>query len=157
MAEDIKIRYDSDTMEGDINFLLGDLERENGLESAVLISLFTDRRARDDDPLDDIDDKRGWWGDLTVTEFDNDEIGSKLWLLDRSKTTQENLNLARDYITKALQWMIDDGVAVKIDVETERQGTPPNDRLAFKVIIYKKDETNETFKYDGLWTAQFGG
>ena len=39
MATDIKISWDTDLMEGDFGFEDNDLEHDNGLETAVLISL----------------------------------------------------------------------------------------------------------------------
>ena len=62
-----------------------DLQGDDGLLTALLISLFTDRRAHDDDPLPDErvgvpSDMRGWWGDYFETERP-DPIGSRLWLL----------------------------------------------------------------------------
>ena len=78
MAKDIKIKYDNDLMEGDIDFLNGDLIREDGLETAVLISIFTNKRALDSDNLINPGEKRGWWGDL-VSDIEGDKIGSKFW------------------------------------------------------------------------------
>ena len=45
---------------------LADLQGDDGLMTAVIISLFTDARAHDDDPLPDervgvSSDRRGWW------------------------------------------------------------------------------------------------
>ncbi len=61
-----------------------DFETDAGLETAVIISLFTDRRAGENDELPATEtDRRGWWGN-TLQDAD-DEIGSKLWLLCREK------------------------------------------------------------------------
>lgn len=163
MAEDIKMKYDSDLREFDIEYKNGDLVRELGLETAVYMSLFTDRRASEDDPVDDIKDLRGWWGDgLNETE-DEDLIGSKLWILARAKTTSETASLAKQYIEEAMQWMLDDDVAASINVEVSRQnrkgqeGTgADSDVLAFKLQILKNDGDTVTFKFDDLWGSQFG-
>lgn len=150
MAEDIKIIYDKETDSFDIDYSNGDLVREDGLESAVLISLFSDARVSSDE-ADDPEDLRGWWGDLTT---EDDQIGSKLWLLQRSKTVKDNLTKARRYIEQALQWMIDDGVAIKIEAETFRFGDPGNDGLGFRVAIYKQSGEVVAFKYSDAWEAQ---
>lgn len=157
MAEDIKILWDSGLMEGDLSFENEDLVREDGLETALIISLFTDRRAREDDILPDTDnlDKRGWWGDLASPEVEGDQIGSRLWLLERSKTEEEVLVRAKEYIKEATDWLIDDGVAEDIEIEVERQGTEGNDRLAFKVSVLKKSGTTETYKFEPVWLSQF--
>lgn len=90
------------------------LQAGNDLVTAVYISVFSDRVAGADDVIPDgSGDPRGWWGDGDVV------IGSRLWLLRRSKQTIETLNLAKDYITEALQWLIDDGVVGSFDITVE--------------------------------------
>ena len=151
--EDIKIIWDDTFNEGDIQFADGDLIREDGLETAVMMSLFTDRRANVDDILDDPNDRRGWWADQ-VASSPYDKIGSRLWELDRSSTVPEVLVKAKDYTREALEWMVEDKVAKDIIVTTERGGEN-NDSLYIKVQILKIDDTTEEFKYDILWDAQF--
>lgn len=155
MADDIKISWDVGLMEGDFSIEDEDLESDNGLETAVIISLFTDRRARDDDELPDPNnlDKRGWWGDL-VAEVEDDQIGSRLWLLERSKTTPDILVKAKEYAEEALQWMISDNAAMKIEVEAERQGTEGNDRLALLVKIFQSDGGETALQFNTKWEAQ---
>jgi len=101
VANDIKIQWDDNLGEGDIQFDKGDLVREDGLETAMLMSLYTDRQADIDDVLLDSnsDDRRGWWGDL-INNTDKDKIGSRLWLLQRATTTENTLFDAKFYIDK---------------------------------------------------------
>ena len=150
MAEDIKIQFDELTQEFDFAYNNGDLIREKGLETAVLISLFTDRRANDDDNLINQGEYRGWWGDALT----DDKIGSRLWLIRSQKATNQNVVLAKEYIIEALQWMIDDGVASKIEVETEKQGPVENLRLAAKIRIYYTDGNVEAIEFKNLWENQ---
>lgn len=86
------------------------------LTRAVVISLFTHRRA---DPDDNADVPMGWWGD-TWPVVANDRYGSKLWLLQRSKLTNALVNTVRNYLREALQWMLDDGVVSRIDIDIQR-------------------------------------
>lgn len=155
MAKDILLEYNETHKDYDITFENGDLKRESGIETAVLLSLFTDRRAEEDDELPDPNklDRRGWWGDLA--EDQEDQIGSRLWLLERAKATQEVRNLAQQYIEEALEWMIEDGVAQSIEVATEIQGEVWNRRLAFEVKIRKIDGNEEVLKFDDLWEAMY--
>lgn len=99
----------------DLDILKGDLLRDEGLETAVAISLFTDKRVNDEELPDLEKSKRGWWGDM-FPEIDQDKIGSRLWTLERAKRTQETLRLAEDYAREALQWLIDDGVVSSVSV-----------------------------------------
>ncbi len=155
---DIRITWNADLMEGDFNFDIDaqDLESSTGLQTAVIISLFTDRRARDDDELPDpnSDDRRGWWGDLASPLIEGDQIGSRLWLLDREKTLESVLVKAKQYAEEALQWMIEDGVAVKIEAETERQGIVGQDILALKVRIYRTFGNDKTEEFSFQWAVQ---
>lgn len=155
MAKDFKLVWNTDYQEADLDYDLnaGDLSTDKGLETAVIISLFTDQRAKDDDTLPDIDsdDKRGWWGDQ-VSDIEDDEIGSRLWIhAERAKATQEVLNLVKKDIEEALQWLIDDGIAASVSVTTERQ---KDSMLAFEVQIKKKDGTTTAVRFDDNWTAQ---
>jgi len=146
MASDIKLNYDSDLMEYDIDLADGggDLVREEGLETAIFISLFTDRRANADDKLQNENEFRGWWGDE-----EGDKIGSRLWLID-GKATQENIRKAESYAKEALQWLLDDGVVSKLTVIAEKQG----EALALQVKLEYSDGTKEAFKFKDLWEAQ---
>ncbi|HTV45764.1 MAG TPA: phage GP46 family protein [Stellaceae bacterium] len=124
---DIAIVWDEALLEGDFVMAGSDLRQDQGLEIAVIISLMTDRLANADDVIPDgTTDRRGWWGDLplasggaggTVPQPD-DLIGSRLWLLSRAKMTPQTLTLAQQYCQEALQWLVDDGVAAEVDVET---------------------------------------
>lgn len=94
-----------------------DLATESGLRSAVIVSLYTERRAQADDVLPDLtSDRRGHWADP--------ELGSRLWLLDRSKETDDVLTRAREYAEEALAWLLKDGVvrAVNVTAEFVRSG-----------------------------------
>lgn len=157
-VDDIRIIWDVGLMKGDFVFddAAQDLESDNGLETAVIISLFTDRRAKVDDILPDPNnlDRRGWWGDLASPDVEGDQIGSRLWLLNREKTLESVLVRAKEYAEESLQWFLEDGAAKKIEVETERQGTPGNDRLAIGGRIFKPDGTVFPFNFEAQWIAQ---
>ena len=99
-----------------------DNDKSDPLVRAVIISLFTWRRAHDDDVLPNTGMSRmGWWGD-SFPPVANDRIGSRLWLLARSKLTDSTAQQAQDYAEEALQWLIDDGVAARVDVSATRRG-----------------------------------
>lgn len=156
---DIGITWDSAAMEGVIAFNTAnnDLVMDDGLVTSAIISLFTDARAHDDDVLPDIlspvedRDLRGWWGDET-SEKENDSVGSRLWLLERAKITAETLQRAKRYAREALQWMIDEGAAAKIETFAERGGDL-GDQLWLGVSIIKSTGEEKTFKFNLAWEA----
>lgn len=102
------------------------------LVRAVVISLFTWRRANPDDDLPG-DLRMGWWGD-SYPSVQNDRIGSRLWLLSRAKLLPETVSRAKEYAEEALRWLVEDGVAARVEVEAERQGLQT---LALAVRVYK--------------------
>lgn len=109
---DVRLSINEDNV-FDIAIEDGDLVGDDGLETAVAISIFTDRRVTDEELPYPQTDKKGWWGDM-FPEVDQDKIGSRLWLVGREKVTQEVANRAQDYCKEGLQWLIDDGVASSV-------------------------------------------
>ena len=103
------------------NFVLtnGQLSLDDSLYTAVLISLFTDRRAGDDDELPASETwRRGWWADSLAQNgiYKRDQIGSRLWLLMRCKATETTRQRAQDYCNEALAWLLEDKMAKTITV-----------------------------------------
>lgn len=88
------------------------------LTRAVIISLYTWRRAATDDPVDD-DERFGWWGD-SYPMIADDRIGSRLWLLRRVKLTAQTRSDAEFYAREALQWLLDDGQVIDLEVGSEQ-------------------------------------
>lgn len=114
---DVRLVYSADLADADLVLERGDLGIENGLASAILLSLFTDRRATDNELARfGGEDARGWWGD-SLAEVEGDQFGSKLWLLQREKQTSETLVRARAYAQEALAWLIEDGIADSVAVD----------------------------------------
>ena len=110
---------------------------DGDLVAAVLVSLFTDRRASEDFVPPDgtgasrgatVRDRRGWWADA----FEPDPIGSRLWQLERARRTPQTLLQARVYCQEALAWMRRDGIAADIGVLTFWAG---RDALGIRVTV----------------------
>ncbi|KAA0963073.1 phage GP46 family protein [Pseudomonas sp. ANT_H12B] len=91
---------------------------EASLIRAVTISLYTWRRAETDDPIDD-EERYGWWGD-SYPSIADDRIGSRLYLLRRVKLTPQTQRDAEVYAREALQWLLDDGEVIAIDIVSEK-------------------------------------
>ena len=119
---DAALVWDAVSHRGDLAIDAGaaDLAADDGLSTAVLVSLFTDRRTAVEELPDGETRRRGWWGD---TLSPDDEIGSHLWLLARAKRTPDTLHRAEDYARAALGWLVEDGVAEEVAVRAEdREG-----------------------------------
>lgn len=124
----------------------GDLSQADVLVRAVLISLFTWRRAKPEDITDG--EKMGWWGDGVEAPVVNDCIGSRLWLLRRAKLVPQTINAAREYAQEALAWLVEDGAAVRVDVTAERFGV---DGLALQVVVYRTAGDKVALRFDNAW------
>ncbi len=151
---DLALHWDAEAMTGDLALAGRSLAVDDGLRTAILLSLFTDARARADDPLPTPDaDRRGWWGNA----HDRDgtaapELGSRLWLLERSKTTAATLIRAREYATEALSWLVDDGIAERVDVTVERQTRDATDCIAIGVVVERTRGAGSE-RFDLVWEA----
>lgn len=126
-----------------------DLAMDDGLQTAVALSLFTDRRVTEEELPAGETDKRGWWGDL-FSDIAGDLTGSRLWLLKREKQTEEVRRRALEYAKEALQWMIEDGVAQGVEVTAEWIGTG---FLGLGVTI-QRPQGKLTFSYKINWSAE---
>ena len=129
----------------------GDFSTDAGLQTAVIISLFTDARADDDAELPAGEtDPRGWWGDALSTVA-GDITGSKLWLLHREKQEKRVLLRAEQYAREALQWLVDDKVASKVTVTASN---PRQGWLYLEPVIYRPSQRITAYKFDYNWRAQ---
>ncbi len=128
---------------GDLSIADGDIALDNTLQSAVLVSLFTDARVSADELPDGETDRRGWWGQ-DVQEQQDIGIGSKLWTLERSKRTDETLERYRGYTAEALQWLVDDGHVRSVDVDaTYQRGA----EVALDIVVRLLDQDQIEFQF----------
>jgi len=134
---------------GDLAMGSADLVTDDGLDTAVLLSLCLDRRAADDDGIALDADPRGWWGD-SYADVPGDRIGSRLWLLQREKQLPSVAARAQSYGAEALQWLVDDGVASSVDVQAS--WTAPG-QLTLAVQINRPDQPPFIRQYQNVWSA----
>ena len=146
---DITTSWNSALNAGDWSLNGPQLLSGNDLETAVLISLFTDRVAQQGDIIpDNTNNPRGWWAD-NKTDGTTAPIGSRLWLLSRSiSPTQQVLNQAISYAQQALQWLITDGVAAQVNVTAA--WNKPN-FLAMQVTIIRNNGKQVSLNYSWAW------
>lgn len=152
---DFQTVYNPETLTADLAIVDGDLAEENGLKTAVIMSLFTDARAGKDDILPEGEtDRRGWWGEML-----NDEpigsFGSKLWLLEREKVVPEVLARAEKYARDALKWLLDEKIASSLEV-VAFEGLPRipgrGSILALSIKIHRPNAPAISYEFDRLWS-----
>jgi phage gp46-like protein len=137
----------------------GQLDDTQALATAVIVALGTNGLASDDDVLPDPDstDRCGWWGDLDAGPIWNGwPIGSKLWLLRRSKIVPASpgiastVSLVISYIRLALQPFVDRKICSSFDVWATRIDTQRIDAL---IRIYRGPLREIELRYAMLWDA----
>jgi phage gp46-like protein len=123
------------------------LAEDDGLETAVVLSLFTDRVAAEGDTTVEPTARRGWWGDA-YPEVQGDQIGSRLWQLAREKQLPQVLARAELYAREALQWLVDDGVASSVAVQAEQAG---QGLLGLAITITRSAQPVIRFRFESFW------
>ena len=118
----------------------GDFEKLNSFWTAILLSVFCERRASPSE-MPVIFRRRGWIGNINRPV----EYGSKMWLLENRRLIQGTVNDARTYLEQCLQWLVDfdylDQVTVSTskDIDTILSGFVANDCLG--VVVRRDLET----------------
>jgi phage gp46-like protein len=107
---DIATTYSNTTQSADWRMAGPDLASDAGLETALLLSLGTDLGS--------------WWGDLPLANPGAPAagaaagMGSQLYLLRTAAATPETALRAQQYVTKALAWLVSDGIAQAVTATT---------------------------------------
>lgn len=143
---------DIDALHGDWLIDPPDLADDADLQTAVLISLFSDRLAALDDTLPDpsANDRRGWWGDTGTDPPEN--IGSKLWLYTRARWTEEVRIGIEEAARQALQWCLDDDVADSVECTAEMAEIG---RINLSVILLRQGTRVFAGTYGWAWAQEF--
>lgn len=146
---DLALQYKGDYF--DLVVDKNDLQLDAGLQTAILVSLFSDHRVTEDELPFGETDKAGWWGDL-LADVDKDQIGSKLWLLIREKRTEETRTRYVEYCKQALTWLTEDGVADSVSVDA---AYPEDTKEGIEISIsIQRPQGKLTFKYKLNWNAE---
>lgn len=117
----------------------GVLKEEPTLRTNILLSIFGEKRASDDEvTVPEL--RRGWWGN-TLNAIPDYEIGSKLWLLEQARATEENQVFAENTIREGLQQLIDDSWADDFALTSALEGDG-------KIRIEVSYDTNELVSVD---------
>lgn len=154
-----KLAYREDLLGFDLVFGDdGSFVIDDGLETPVVVSLFTDAPATVEElrlaGLPE-DDRRGYFGDA-YPDVEGDVTGSKLWLLERAKLDDATLADARRYAEEALAWMVVDGAVSAVEVVPltqvdERSGI---EVLALGVTLYRHEDAAPA--YQGAYAVTTG-
>lgn len=148
---DIRLVWSNLEGGGDMAIAENDLARDDGLETAVLLSLFCDRRAPAGERLPRSQTSaRGWFGD-EFAEVPGDQTGSHLWLLEGASWSESTARRAEQYAREALQHMIDDRAVARVEPIAS---LPSEGVLALAIRIERPNAPAVTYRYALTWAAQ---
>jgi len=128
----------------------GDFLTADAFDTAILVSLFCDRRAEASEVAEE-SLRRGWIGN--TPDF---EIGSKLWLFYQNRLTRTTRNGIVSAAQEALQWMVNDSIpasgttvadSVSATATLEAGGT-----IRLNITIERPSSRTAKRYYD-LWSA----
>ena len=121
----------------------GDIETDDFFDTAMSISLFSDRRANESEVQNSFL-RRGWIGNESTPGI---EIGSKIWLYEQARLTRTTLNDIATVARESLQWMVEDGYAISIDAV---DAVLYNNGIRLEITITRANSKVEKRFYD-LW------
>lgn len=156
---ELRLVWNPTVGEADLQLVNGQPDLSQALETWIVVSLFSDRLAQPGDPVipapDGTIDLRGCWGDTYLAADFPGYVGrgSRLWLLERSKSWPQLPQIARGYILEALQWMIDDGVASVIDAQCFFQNNDTSRLIAIVSVTHVSGQAFN-YRYDDAWLEQ---
>lgn len=143
--------WDDSALAADLAIVANDIATDRGLETAVLRSLFEDRRAELSDTLPvGVSDRRGWWADAFPV-VEGDKVGSRLWLLARENNTASVLARAERYAKESLAWLLEDRVASVVEVAASPLGATG---FLLTITIHRPGRDPAQFRYGRAWQAQ---
>ena len=119
---------------GEIEIVSGQPLMDQGLETAVYISIFSGP---------------DWWGNA-ISEPD-EKVESEIENLYSSTLSNKTRLDAEEYVRKALAWMIRSGIAKKIEVSAT---LPAPGILGLDILITQPGDTVINLRYQINWSAQ---
>ena len=134
MITDGDVRLTPTADGGDITLLGGQPDMDQGLETAVYLSLFAGP---------------DWWGNLAGTLDERAESNLEA-LLSQTLTNQTRLD-AEEYARQALAWMTRSGIAAKVSVAAT---LPALGWLVLAVTIEQPGTDPVVLRYQINWAAQ---
>ncbi len=117
----------------------GDLKATDSIDTALLMSLFTDKRA-DSSEIREAGQRRGWFGDL-FNDDPNYKTGSKIWLhIDQGIVDEGTLSNINDKALNSLNWMIEDSIVDDIKIFSSIKS---NTEIEIKIQFFIGDNVIE--------------
>lgn len=119
MARDIEFIQDDDG-NWDIDFASGDFKMTDGLDTALYLSIFAEKRASASEvTVPQL--RRGHFTD-EFSSVEGYQMGNTSWIeIDQAKDTDSNVSLIESKWTEGLSWMIEDNIVAKTSVSAIKE------------------------------------
>ena len=145
MAIDIKFKQDA-LGKWDIDFANGDFEMTDGLDTALYISVFGEKRASAGQVIYASSRRGNFTNEFSAVE--NYQKGSLFWLYSsQAKNTARNLQLMQGAVSEGCEWFVSDGILSDVNVLAAKTGS--NIELNIELI------NNQSSKYYNLLVNTF--
>ncbi len=147
---DIAITWDEQLCRGDWSMSGGDLASGSDLQTASLVSMFTDARVDEHVPPAPAGppDRRGCWTD-TYTGW---RIGSRLWTRQRLVKNQQTLTLITGDVKDCLNWLIAEGVVSRVDISASWINRT---MIGVSITAHMPLADPQTFQFQWVWNQIF--
>ena len=122
----------------------GDLAAIDDFSTSVDLSILTHRRA-DGSEVPQAIERRGWIGDLTP-KVPGRKVGSKVWLFEQARRTNDTINAIRNAVQESLLWIIEENQVERIEVNAQVSG-----RSGILVTVQFFIGNNVVRRYFNLW------
>lgn len=126
----------------------GDLKLTAGMDSAIFVSLFTDRRANPDEVADPM--KRRGWSGTELTPSKQGGKGSGIWLYEQRRLSNSVSEGVRMEAFQALQWLITEGLSKSLDITTENSPQERSLQLNIQTVAANGGVTNTGY---AIWNG----
>ena len=119
-----------------------DLVPVDGMEGAILVSLFTVQRVDESDLRDPIK-RGGWYGNVLTPDR---QLGSKLWLLENAQITSGLIGKFKEYAQRSFDWAVKDGITRSVAVQVN---LVPKQTIRVSLTIIGRAGIKTDYQY--LW------
>ncbi|NRA86269.1 MAG: phage GP46 family protein [Rhizobiales bacterium] len=128
------------------------LLHENALYTAIILCLFTDKRAPEGMNIPDgTSNKRGFWGDSVLLDGEF-EIGSFIWTLRRAALDDDLEVKAIDFTVLALQPLLDQKVVA--DLKVLVTADKANNQLIININAFNTKDNKPISRAFDIWWKQ---
>lgn len=125
-----------------ISFTNGDFTLTNGLDTAIAMSIFCEKR---DNSIEDPLQRGGWWGN-ELQPVNGYEQGSLIWTQYQSRVNEQEASKARDSLLDGMNWFLQKNIASDVKVTCNVEGNS----IKSNIDLYRNNNTQEAQSYD-LW------